>query len=503
MQDLSKTIYISQDDEITSVLDKVLQSNASKVFLVVPVGSLILKSIINLRILKEESECGEMNLIIVTTDLIGLAFAKKVKLNYSETLFGISPSEEESEIISLQRPKISISLSKIHVIDIVKNKFVYWSCALFIAILLIFSTSFLPSATVFVLATPNTITEHIDFKVDVNLDGYLFAENKISGRIMKIEENFSKVISSTGEKNIEEYAIGQITLFNEWDSNNQTIIAGTQIQHESGKGFKIESTVIIPGFARAGGDDISGKITASIIATEPGPQFNVSAGKFHITALSRTDKYEKIYGVSDEAMKGGRVGKEIFIAKDDIEVANAFVKDQMGSMYENESDFKKGSDEIILENSISNSISQIELNAKQGDQQKEFSIKAVISKECILVNKSIIEDFVKEWLREHDMGVADVKFEENIIVLPTDVNMAKNEFTVEVTRESGGAVSLEEIKEMILGKGEIEAKQLMGGVGTVENCEVKLWPFWVSKIPEQPEKVNVFLDRNYYFSILN
>jgi len=503
MKDLSKTIYISQDDEITSVLDKVLQSSASKVFLVVPVGSLILKSIINLRILKEESERGDINLIIVTTDPTGLAFARKVKLNYSENLFGSLPSENEKEIIGPQRPKISISLSEFHIIDIVRKKIVYGVFALFVAIMLIFSVSFLPSATVFVLATPNTITEQINLQVDTNIDGYLFAENKISGRLIKIDEDFSKMIPSTGEKDIKEYASGQITLLNEWDSNEQTIIAGTQLQHESGKSFKIESTVVIPGFARSGGDDIAGKVPASVIALEPGPQFNVSAGKFHITALSTTDKYEKIYGTSKEAMKGGRVGKETFITKDDIETANAFVKDQMSSIHENENDFKKGSDEIIIENSVSNSISHIELNAKQGDQQKEFSIKATISKECVLAKKSVIEEFVKEWLREYDISVPDVNFEENISILPVDVNMAKNEFSIEITRESGSAVSLGEIKEMILGKGEIEAKQIMGGIGTVENCEVKLWPFWVSKIPKQPEKVNIFLDRNYYFSIMN
>jgi len=503
MRDLSSTIYISQNDEITSVLDKVLQNSASKIFLVVPAGSLILKSIINLRILKEESENGNIHLIVVTSDPTGLAFAKKVKLNYSENLFGDIPEQNNQEVISLQRPKIAISLSKINPIGFIKERVFYLSFLLFVAVALIFSFLSLPSATVFVLATPNTIAEQIDLQIDTSLSEYSFSENKIPGRIAKIEENFSKVIISTGEKEIKEYASGQITLLNEWDSNNQTIIEGTQLRHESGKSFKIKSTVIIPGFSRAGGDDVAGKIVASVIATEPGPQFNISAGKFFITALSNTAKYDKIYGASSKAMEGGRVGKETFISKEDIETANAFVKEQMNIISGNENKFDKGSNEIILENSVSSSIGKIELNAKQGDQQKEFSIKAVIYKEAILVDTTVVESFAEEWLTKRGGSNANIKFGENISILPSNPGEAKNKLWIEIVSESDSSLSLNEIEEMILGKGEIEAKQILGGIGTVENYDIKLWPFWVNKIPNCSEKVRVFLDKNYYFSIIN
>jgi len=503
MRDLSSTIYVSRNDEITSVLDKVLQNSASKIFLVAPAGSLILKSIINLRILREESENRNIHLIVVTSDPVGLAFAKKVKLNYSENLFGDISEQNNQEIIGSQRPKIAISLSKINPIGFVKEKVFYFLFLIFVAVALVFSFLSLPSATVFVLATPNTIAERVDLQVDTSLSGYILSENKISGRIAKIEENFSKVITSTGEKELKEYASGEITLFNEWDSNSQTIIEGTQLQHESGKSFKIESTIIIPGFSRVGGDDVAGRITASVIATEPGPQFNISAGKFFITALSNTAKYDKIYGVSSEAMKGGKIGKEIFISKDDIEKANAFVKEQMKIISGDENKFNKESGETILENSVSSSIGKIELNAKQGDQQKEFSIKAIICKEAILVDTTIIESFVKEWLTERGGNDINVKFEENIFVLPADPGEAKNKLRIEIVSESDNSLSLDEIKEMILGKGEIEAKQILGGIGTIENYDIKLWPFWVNNIPSHPKKVRVFLDKNYYFSIMN
>jgi hypothetical protein len=66
---MHQTVYIDVDEEITSILDRVRQETTMDIFLVVPKGAMLLDSIINLKLLKKESEkMGKMVSIVAPND---------------------------------------------------------------------------------------------------------------------------------------------------------------------------------------------------------------------------------------------------------------------------------------------------------------------------------------------------------------------------------------------------------------------------------------------------
>ncbi len=66
---MHQTIYIDVDEEITSILDRVRQESTMNIFLVVPKGAMLLDSIINLKLLKKESEkMGKVVSIVAPND---------------------------------------------------------------------------------------------------------------------------------------------------------------------------------------------------------------------------------------------------------------------------------------------------------------------------------------------------------------------------------------------------------------------------------------------------
>lgn len=66
---MHQTVYIDVDEEITSILDRVRQETTMDIFLVVPKGAMLLNSIINLKLLKKESEkMGKTVSIIAPND---------------------------------------------------------------------------------------------------------------------------------------------------------------------------------------------------------------------------------------------------------------------------------------------------------------------------------------------------------------------------------------------------------------------------------------------------
>ena len=79
MTDFHKTIYIEATEEITSVVDRLKDVDAEDVIVVIPKGSIILQSIVNLKLLKKQAKRHQKNLIIVTNDKIGRNLASAVK----------------------------------------------------------------------------------------------------------------------------------------------------------------------------------------------------------------------------------------------------------------------------------------------------------------------------------------------------------------------------------------------------------------------------------------
>ncbi len=75
--DATKTIYIEVDEEITEVVDRIREEKAEEIFLVVPQKALLLQSIVNLKILKEETERLDKKVFIVTQDKIGRNLASR------------------------------------------------------------------------------------------------------------------------------------------------------------------------------------------------------------------------------------------------------------------------------------------------------------------------------------------------------------------------------------------------------------------------------------------
>lgn len=72
-----KTLYIDVDEEITSIIDRVRKSAADEVIVVAPKQALLLQSLVNLKILKKESDRRGKKIMIVTQDKTGKKLIEK------------------------------------------------------------------------------------------------------------------------------------------------------------------------------------------------------------------------------------------------------------------------------------------------------------------------------------------------------------------------------------------------------------------------------------------
>ncbi len=78
---MKEKVYLETDDEITSVIDKIKKTKTDNAEIVVPQGATLIQSIVNLKLLKRQSDLLRKKIILVINDEQGINLAKKVGLN--------------------------------------------------------------------------------------------------------------------------------------------------------------------------------------------------------------------------------------------------------------------------------------------------------------------------------------------------------------------------------------------------------------------------------------
>ncbi len=94
---MNQIYYIDNDEEITSIVDRLKKSKADKNFLVVPQRALVLQSLVNLKLLKREAEKERKQIIIVTQNSLGEIFAKKAGIETVPSIDGLEAGQAEPE----------------------------------------------------------------------------------------------------------------------------------------------------------------------------------------------------------------------------------------------------------------------------------------------------------------------------------------------------------------------------------------------------------------------
>jgi len=152
--------------------------------------------------------------------------------------------------------------------------------------------------------------------------------------VMIIPDKKEKEVVFTESQNISQKAKGEIALYNEFSTKPQTLTAGTFIADNTGKAYKTDKTISIPGFTSNKSKVVPGLVVTSITAFLPGSSYNGAPTDFFITSFKNNTKYKKIYGKAHTEFTGGAEGQVFKIDKAqkdaiDVEIASSSLKDSM------------------------------------------------------------------------------------------------------------------------------------------------------------------------------
>jgi hypothetical protein len=330
-----------------------------------------------------------------------------------------------------------------------------------------------------------------------------FTAKVIPGEMFEKEKVVTDTFSSTGKTGKEQKAGGTITVYNEYSASSQALVANTRFVSTNGKVFRTQSKITIPGFHY---DDkkkiVAGTIDVKVLADQAGPDYNIGPSTFSIPGFAGSEKYTKFYGKSSQAMTGGSSEKVSQVTKEDLDNAKITLskktkEDCESSFMEDLNGEKASAGFIFLEKAVKTDVVDTFSLAVVGTQGDNFSYQVKAKSQTIIFKKADLVNFTKQFvLSQSSEGKTVLDKSIAVKITPETVNLDSGKLilSLEISSKTYSDINSSNLKEGLKGKTAMESRVSLENFPNIAKVEVKLWPFWVRKIPDDLEKIQINLN---------
>lgn len=317
-----------------------------------------------------------------------------------------------------------------------------------------------------------------------------FSARVIPAKILESEINLSEEFPASGTK--EKRAEGIIRVYNAYSTSPQVLIAVTRFVSADGKLFRTPTQVTIPGGHYEKGKFVSGFIDVKVRADQPGEEYNIGPTTFSIPGFAGTKKYTAFYGKSFEAMSGGgkisQVKEEDLVKAKEVLVEKAFEKGKNSLKNEVSPDF------ILLDEAISQEVIEEKATAEAGAELSSFNFQLKIKSKGLSFKKSDLENLAKDFVISRmpaGKNFLSEKLEMNYRSESVDFKSGKIILNLSLNAKIYSAIDESSLRKGIARKTFTETQFLLENQPQITKFFIKLWPFWVKKVPENPEKIKI------------
>jgi len=365
----------------------------------------------------------------------------------------------------------------------------------------------------FVLLTKaevNIITKKIEMSfsgtilVDRNVFATNFSQAVVPGNLFVFKADEAQEFSSTGQGKDERKAKGIITIYNNYSTSPQILVAITRFETPDNKIFRLDSRIVVPGASTKNGELIPSTIDVKVTADEAGPDYNIDACnlpdcKFTIPGLlgEGTSKFNGFYGVSTKEMAGGSFGAVPLVTSEDLKNAEEIILQTVMDSIEQDLQNKIPEELKVLSEAKSGiKITNVDSDAEIEDSREKFTVSAEGEVNIIAFNENDIIKYIQAMLDEDKDENYEYcqKPELEYLEFKTDFNKGTLKMLVKTNQMVCHKLSLDEIKQTIAGKSRGELDKIFESNSGIKEVEVKLWPLWIRKVPNSLKKINLFID---------
>ncbi len=312
--------------------------------------------------------------------------------------------------------------------------------------------------------------------------------NKIPGQSFSIEKTASGSYPTSSEKEVAQKASGTITISNT-SGASQRLVATTRFESKGGLIFRIPETITVP----AGNTAKPGTISTTVYADRAGKEYNIAATTFTIPGFKDTPHYAEFSAVSKTAMTGGAVGTAKVVSEGDYTKAktelSASAKDQVAEALKEQT----GSLKVIEDAAIT--VLDPKSNGKVGEAADPLTMGVTAVAKVTAFQEADVLDLVTRYISKNgDLELVRDGLEVTYTVVNSDPAAKTLTFEVQVKGRAAAKLNRDKILKDVQGMNGSALQSYFHSQDNVETAKILFSPFWVTKVPGDPKKVELIID---------
>lgn len=504
-------------DDVYSTMKKIHAIEDTSIELEIPERSVLLENILNLKLIKKESEKIQKTLNLMTFDSLGQSLINMLEEEEGGFLHGgfVSKDLSYDEVKTfgfkgkkMSSPKFRLpKFSGIKGFDLLGNKrgYVVALVAFLVLGVLFLYTRRAHKAEVKIITESQPLTKSITVKVSKDVPSN--AETRILAGI-GIENSITETSSTitTGEKVVGEKAKGKAKIFNKTIADQVFKKGQVLIYSNNNKDYKyvLDGSVTVP--ARV---DLSGppptttfsEVEVSITALDIGTSYNIDSDKsLDIDGY----KSSEFTSATSEKITGGKSSTVKVVADADLKKLSDLVLKTIQDKAQKGLESKLPNGQKFIVGSQKISVATQNYSAKVGEQKDtvELTETATITGLAYLQEEmNSLLSKVSQNLIPEGFEISDKEKEVNVEVLGnTDASVLSSvQADLQVTLKSFvvPVMDINKLKTSLAGKSVGEAEVVLGKLSSVRTYSIKIVPnlIFFSKVPSNKSNINVQIVR--------
>lgn len=532
-------IYIDVEDDITAIIGKVKDSKEKVVALVPPKRTGVLQSAVNLRILQRTAKSSGKHIVLITHDqaLIplaagaGMPVAKNLQSKpeipeiaalkvdddddiidgsqlpvgeHAATASAVAAIEAEEKLDtpasaskkpyaappkSGESPRKPKAAGKVPNFGSFRKKMLLIGLGgVVLIVFLVWAIFFAPRATVQI--TAKTSAQKLSTSVTIG-SGVQTDAAKGTLKSVQVQDVVQSSVDfqATGTQDQGEAASGTISLTN---STRNAITVPTGTGFSSGAcTFVTRSQVKVDGMSPDFGSlkFVPGKADVTVKATDIGEQCNLSATTYQSTVDGLSAQGSNMTGGSKKTLK--------IVTQADVQQASTQIAEKNDTAAKAKLAAKFGKNVKAIDASFRTLKADTSVSPQVGQEAPNGNAKLTSSITYVMdgVSNSELDTFIKaaaesrlskeDNQRVYDSGASGAQLT-NFVATDTGGTAS-----LSATTQVGPQINDADVKKRVAGKKFGDIQTDLKSIQGIQDVEVQFWPFWVSKVPNDPSKVDV------------
>ncbi len=356
----------------------------------------------------------------------------------------------------------------------------------------------LPKAEITIVPKAEAIDQEITVVTDKGISKADLTQGKVPAQMIKVDKRQSQEFATTGQRQVNDKAKGAITIYNEYSSSAQALVEKTRFVSEGGQVFRLTKTVTVPGAKIQEGKIVASSIDAEVVADQAGSDYNVGPGKFTIPGFQGTPKYTAFYGQSKAAMSGGATGLMKVVAQDDFDKAKETIWQSLQPALDSDLKNQMPGALKVVDGALKEELSGAESDVAVSSPAEKFTVTVKGTATVLLFDEKDVLEIIKKKFADKlaedkalDIKTDQVSYEVSAI----DFNRGQMTLKVKVVGRLVWQVNGDSIKQEVLGRDEQSIRQIFAGHSEISEAKVAFWPFWVSSVPKNLDKIKVLISQ--------